>query len=194
MADTRTDQNAPGVASPKGQPVAPVQPRKTVVGQNGRISLDVLVPSTVGDTKRIEIRSKFVEKVTELTGLAAGAPQGNLADFLRDEITKPQNMKMPGKRDLMRTRLNGEYITAIDVWLQNQNFNSKLMNYVAVPLAGTDYYCIGENGRIYCYHTFSLINKTTGETFEVKTEDKEKYPICLICIGESDQPGESDQS
>ena len=184
MADTRTDQNAPEAVSPERQPVAPGQPRKTVVGQNGRISLDVLVPSTVGETKRIEIRSKFVKKVKELTGCAAGAPQGNLVDFLHDEITKPPNMKMPGKRDEMRAGLNEQYHAAIDGTFPG----SKFMDYVAVPLAGTDFYCIGENGKLFCYHTFSLIHKTTGERFEVKIDDEEKYPICLICIGESDQP------
>ena len=158
---------------------------------NGWMTLDVRMESTVEDHGvRSGIRNSFENAVAHLTGLTSKEKRGKLIQFLNNELTTGNQMPQHGE-DMLK-KLNEQYLETIvkkceDILNQNSRTHDPLplASYVAVPLTGQDYYCIGDQGELYCYHNFGLTipyGAGTGELFSV-SYGGETCPVCLVCIG-----------
>lgn len=161
-----------------------------VVAGRGRLQLDVAVGSQVTDQNiRDAIKDKFIEKVKDITGLDSNGKVGALMNYMSSGATQHPNPKMPHHAADMRAKVNAPdgYLKKIGdkcKQLSNSPDDPAISSYQIAEASGMDYYCIGADGRRYCYHTFTLL-AATGEPVLV-TDSPILTPLVISCIGTAD--------
>lgn len=158
---------------------------------DGWINLDVRMDSTVESRAvRQGIRDAFFKAVGALTGLTTIDKHAKLVKYLNTCLAKVR--PMPSHGEDMLASLKDTYLNEIgrkcnDIDGRPDDSDLPLISsLIPVPLAGHDFYCIGEGGKRFCYHFFGLTEEFgTGGLYSVKF-DAESCPVCLVCVGPAD--------
>lgn len=177
MVDDIQNQSADNSGGPSGTVGA------LVASEYGSIFFDVAMPAGIEDEKRNLIRNSFEQVVTKLTGLKATKEDlGRLCAEMFDKMTSSKS-KMPSHGKGMEAELNvaNGYLAKIQEYCVAIGGNAPTIGGYKGGLdrTGTDFYCIGTDGKRYCYHFFELL--PTGTAYgPILMPENAKFRICCV--------------